>query len=65
MTSAIAPYTPFTMELTAEDITPHAGSWLNVLGAKAGRWSNTMAFRIALPPLAIWAALYSLVEYVM
>ena len=68
MTSATAfsaPYVPFTMELTAEEVTPPASSWPRLMRAYLGRCSNTMAFRIAVPPLAIWAVLYSMVEYVM
>lgn len=60
-----SPYSPYLMDLTAEEITPPASSWLKSLQRKVGNWSNTMAFRIAVPPLTLWAALYSLVEYVM
>ena len=68
MTSAAVistPYSPYLMDLTAEEITPPADSWIRVLQRHVGRWSNTMAFRIAVPPFALWAALYSLVEYIM
>jgi hypothetical protein len=66
MTSALAlsaPYHPQTMDLTAEEVMPQHPSWVRAFTKRAGRWSETMAFRIAVPPLAIWAALYSLVEY--
>jgi hypothetical protein len=58
-------YAPVFMELTAEEVTPNAPSWMQSGIQKLRRCTDTMAFRIAVPPMAIWAVLYSLVEYMM
>lgn len=50
----------FTLDLIAEK--PSTG--LKALMRSLKRM-DTLAFRIAVPPLTIWGALYSLVEYLM
>jgi hypothetical protein len=58
-------YAPVFMELTAEEVTMPTPSLTHTMQQQMRRCTETMAFRIAVPPMAIWAVLYSLVEYMM
>jgi hypothetical protein len=74
-TSLIAPYhaSPameaeilerYLLELTAKEVQPGRFQQLKAACNRMVRHSDTLFVRIALPPLALWAVLYSLVEYI-
>jgi hypothetical protein len=58
-------YTPLSFDLTAEEVQTSQPGMMQLAMRHIERCSNTMAFRIAVPPLALWAVLYSLVEYLI
>jgi hypothetical protein len=66
MTTALSShFSPLTLDLTAEEIRTAPLSATERALSSLLRCTNTMAFRIAIPPLAIWAMLYSVVEYLI
>lgn len=60
-----AHYAPAFVELTAEEVAMPAPSLTQSLMQRVRRCTDTMAFRIAVPPMMIWAVLTSLVEYMV
>ncbi len=50
----------FLLDLKAEQPSAGISSWI-----RRAKRMDSLALRIALPPLAIWGTLYSLVEYLV